>query len=350
MRIDLLDKFEKISILKNLSNMDGVSGDEFKISIYLKNVLKKYTDDIEVDNMGNITACLKKAEAGYLNILLDAHIDQVGMIVTSITEEGFLRVSNIGGLDRKILLSQNVLVHTNRGSLIGTVSSKPPHLLEAKEYDKIPDISDIFIDIGFSKEEAGKFLSIGDRVTFDIEFGELFDGHIFGSALDDRAGVVAILSTLDEICLKNLKCGLSVLFSVQEEVGLRGATTSGFAINPDIAIGVDVTFGSNSEPIEEKCGKVGGGPMVGVAPTLDKSISSEFIEIAKNSEIPHQIEVMNGKTGTNCDAFGLIKSGIRTGLLSIPLKYMHTPVEMVKIDDIENLSQLLKLYIEKKGE
>lgn len=344
-----MNNIEKINILKELSNLNGVSGGENNVSMYISRFLFRYTNDINIDSMGNVIANISKAHDGYKNILLDAHIDQIGMIVTYIDDGGFLKVSNVGGVDRRLLLAQNVIVHTKNGPIHGTISSKPPHLIGEDGDSKSPEISDIAIDIGFSRESAEKIVSLGDRVSFDTKAGELLNGNVFGSALDDRAGAVSILSVIDILKDKSFKCGLTVLFSTQEEVGIRGAKTGGFDISPDIAIAVDVSFGFTPDAVPHKCGKMGGGPMIGIAPTLDNKISKEFIDIADKNNIPYQLEVMSGTTGTNADEFGIIKSGVKVGLLSIPLKYMHTPIEVIQIDDIDNLSKLLSAYILKEG-
>lgn len=337
------------NLLKQLSQVPGVAGEEQAAVEFTTGLLKKYTEDVTINPLGSVIARVKAPQPGAPMILLDAHIDQIGLIVTHIEENGFLRVGNCGGIDRRLLLAQKVTVFGKR-QVTGIIASKPPHLQTGDEAKKVPAIDEIFIDTGFSSEELKGMVFPGDKVRIEGEFLELKHDRVAAPALDDRAGVVAILLALDNLKEKQYPAGVTVVFSTQEETGSAGAATSAFAIDADMAIAVDVSFAHTSDAPEHKCGKMGKGVMIGIAPVLDKQISNRLTEIAKKQEIPYQIEVMSGSTGTNADKISLSGSGVRSGILSIPQKYMHTPVEVVQMDDIQSTARLLAEFVLKAGE
>ncbi|NLZ46831.1 MAG: M42 family metallopeptidase, partial [Clostridiales bacterium] len=276
-------------------------------------------------------------------ILLEAHIDEIGFIVSYITDDGFLMVSNCGGIDRRLLLAQQATIFGSE-TIYGVITSTPPHLEE--DSTTVPKIDQIYIDTGLSKEECEKKVTLGDKVVITNKYAELQGDRLTGKSLDDRSGVAAILLALDMIKGKDLPFNISVLFSAQEETGERGAKIGSFKIKPDYAIVVDVSFALTSDDSEYKCGKLGKGAMIGIAPSLSKKMSKRFIEIAKLNDIPYQVEVMNGTTGTNADVIGVTENGVRTVTISIPLKYMHTPVEVISISDVENTARLIAKFLE----
>ncbi len=330
-----------IEILRKLSDTDGVSGREENVGAIALGMLKAYCTNAEVDNAGNVIGSIETASCEK-RILLDAHIDQVGFIVTAITEEGFIKVGNVGGLDMRIMPAQNVSVHGTR-TLPGVIVSMPPHLSSSEE--KVMDVTDVLIDTGYSKEELSEMVSLGDRITFDTPFMELQGDRIATRSMDDRCGVAAILYALELLKGKKLPCNLSVLFSVQEETGENGAEMAGYNINPDIAIAVDVSFACahNDDPV--KCGKMSAGAMIGVSPTLSEVLSQTLISVAQKENIPWQYEIMNGTTGTNADRFSICRGGAKTCTVSIPLRYMHTPSEIISLSDIENTGKLIAAWI-----
>ena len=330
-----------VKVLKDLTLCAGVSGEEEKAEKSALSYLKKYTADSSI-TQGGVIGTIGKRENGKPHVLLDAHIDQIGFIVTYITDDGFIKFSNCGGIDRRILSAQHVIIH-GKNDIDGVIISTPPHLSDGDS--KVPEISDIYIDTGFEKKELEKIVSLGNKITFKASFSELLDGKVTATALDDRCGVAAILYALDLVKNEELNCSVTTLFSVQEEVGERGAKIAAFDIAPDIALAVDVSFAFTSGEDEEKCGRLGNGCMIGVAPSLDKELSQRFIEISEKEKIPYQVEVMNGMTGTNADQFSVTKGGAKAVTLSIPLKYMHTPVEVIDIDDVKNTGKLIAEYL-----
>lgn len=324
-----------------LADISGVSGDEAKAAELALEMLKEFTDDCYIKN-GNVIGHLG-TKGAKPHILIDAHIDQIGFVVTYITDDGFLKISNCGGIDRRLLLAQQVTI-LGKEPVSGIVCAIPPHL--STDESSVPEMDEICIDIGMTKEQAEKVVSLGDKIVFATSCKKLQGDRITGAALDDRCGVASILRALEIIKDKKIGYELSAMFSTQEELGERGAKIGVFDIDPDIAIAVDVSFALTADDSEIKCGKMGKGCMIGFAPTLDKKLSQQFKVIAEKNNMPYQIEVMNGETGTNADRFSVNKSGVKAVTLSIPLKYMHTPVEVISISDVENTAQLIAAYLQ----
>lgn len=349
------NSMEVKDILYGLTNAYGVSGDENCASALAKKYLKQYTSNIEVDSFNNVIGYIGRHGEGKKTLLLDAHIDEIGMIVTYIDDEGFLKISNCGGVDRRILLASQVIVHSSITGerLVGVITSKPPHLKKGDEGKKPPEIDDISIDVGLSAERARELIALGDRVTIHSESRQLLNDRFCSKAMDDRSGVAAILwaiellsreygGNLDDV---SLPFNLVVLFSSLEEVNTGGATIAAYKINADEALVVDVSFAHTFDAPEHKCGKMGDGAMIGIAPTLDRGLSERLIKLGKEKNIPYQIEVMAGKTSTNADAISISRDGTRACTISIPLRYMHTPIETLQISDIESVSTLIAEYI-----
>lgn len=324
-----------------LADTSGVSGDEKKAAELALEMLKEFTNDCYIKN-GNVIGHFG-TKGAKPHIMIDAHIDQIGFVVTYITDDGFLKISNCGGIDRRLLLAQQVTI-LGKEPVTGIVCAIPPHL--STDENSVTEMDEICIDIGMTKEQAEKLVSLGDKIVFATSCKKLQGDKITGAALDDRCGVASILRALEIINDKKLNYEFTVMFSAQEELGERGAKIGVFDIDPDIALAVDVSFALTADDSEIKCGKMGQGCMIGFAPTLDKELSQQFKMIAEKNNISYQIEVMNGETGTNADRFSVNKSGVKAVTLSIPLKYMHTPVEVISLSDVENTAQLIAAYIQ----
>lgn len=231
-------------ILMELSSAKGVSGEEDEAAKLSLSYLKKYTNDCEIKN-GNVIANFGERKEGKPHILLDAHIDQIGLIVTYITDDGFLQVGNCGGIDRRLLLAQKVSIHGKK-NVTGVICSIPPHLAKNGDDEKVPEFSEIYIGVGMSKAQAEEIISLGDKITFCGEAKELLGNKITGVALDDRAGVAALLYTAELLFGVKTECSFTILFSTQEEIGERGARIAAYEINPDYAVAVDVGFAMSS--------------------------------------------------------------------------------------------------------
>ena len=295
-----------------------------------------------VDALGNI---IGENNGTGRNILLDAHLDCIGMVVTKIEDGGFLRVDRCGGVDIRTLAAHDVEIH-GKETVYGVVTSTPPHL--ANDGGNAADFDTLMIDTGLG-EKAKDIISPGDRVTFRTPYRELLGGNVSGAYFDDKAGVCAILRCLE--ILKENKCNkkVSVLFSAQEETGSSGAMAAGFNTDAQEFISVDVSFAKTASTPKSITATLGGGTMIGIAPVLNNGMYSVLQMIAKQQKIPYQLEVMGGGTGTNADKIAVSRGGKRAALLSIPLKNMHTPVEVVNLEDIEATAQLMAYYIMNNG-
>ncbi|MEE1011107.1 MAG: M20/M25/M40 family metallo-hydrolase [Acutalibacteraceae bacterium] len=328
------------SLLEKLCGAKGVSGAENEAADVVSELLGKYMP-VSVDPLGSVTGT---KGSGKFHILLDAHLDQIGLVVTAIDEDGFLKVAKCGGADIRVLAASEVTVH-GKEKLFGVITSTPPHLVTADDSGKAKGFDDIAVDIGMSKEEAVKYVSLGDRITFNGKFTRLAGNRVSSPSIDDRAGVAAILRCLEILDDKEPDCKISVCFSVQEETGGSGAQTAAFTANADEAIAVDVSFASAPDISSEKYATLGAGAMIGYAPSLDYDMSRKLSDIAEKKNIPNQPEVMGGKTGTNCDEIQVAGKGVRTALISVPLRNMHTAVEVCDLEDIENTARLMAEYI-----
>lgn len=329
-------------ILKKFTGCVGVSGLESKAVAYARKLLAPY-GKVETTALGSVLCRVREAGPGVPHLLLDAHIDEIGLIVTFVDDTGFLRVSGCGGIDRRLLLASLVTVHAQGGPVKGVVCSVPPHLSDGDDKNN-RKVEEIHIDIGYDGARAKQLVRPGDRITFDAQCRELLGGLVSGRAIDDRAGCVALLCALEALNDAEPGCGLTVQFSSLEESGGMGAGTAAYAVEPTHAVAVDVSFGHTPDAPREKCGHIRGGPMVGFAPILSDEMSRTLVRLCEEQKIPYQYEVMSPRTGTNADSIAAVRAGVRTGLVSIPLRYMHMPIETVAVEDIENTGRLLAAY------
>ena len=330
--------------LEALCTTVGVNG-MTPIAVLVKTLLKPYTEDITEDCNGNIFATIPAADANAPVLLLEAHMDEIGFVVTGVEENGFLRVSPCGGVDLRCLAAAPVVVW-GKTALAGVFCSTPPHLLEKAEEEKATPADKLFVDIGMSAAAAKETVRIGDRVSFAENFVVVRDDTLVTSkALDNRAGVAAILYALYLLDMDALPYTLKILFACGEELGCRGATPGAFASDADAAIITDVSFAFTPDAPRALCGDLSHGVMVGISPTLDSQFSDTLQQLAQKNDIPFQLEVVGGKTGTDADAISIAKSGIRCALLSTPLRYMHTPVEMVDLQDVRAVGELMAAFV-----
>ncbi len=335
---------EVAALLEKLCSAKGVSGAENRAAHVASELLGKYMP-VKTDPLGSVMGTVGE---GDVHILLDAHLDQIGLVVTAVDEDGFLKVAKCGGADIRVLAAAEVTVH-GKEDIFGIITSTPPHLSKPEDSGKAKNFDEIAVDIGMKREDALKLVSPGDRITFNGGFSKLLGNRVASPSIDDRAGVAAILRCLEMLENKELNCKLSVLFSVQEETGGSGAQTGAFSACADEAIAVDVSFATAPGISSEKYASLGGGTMIGYAPSLDYGMSRMLSDIAEKNGVPNQPEVMGGKTGTNCDEIQVSGKGVKTALLSIPLRNMHTAVEVCDLEDIENTAKLMAEYIIERG-
>jgi len=298
---------------------------------------------VKTDTLGNIVGY---SDGGGTHILLDAHLDRIGMIVTSVDDCGFVKAAPCGGVDRRVLPAAEVII-LGKEKIFGVVTSTPPHL--SKGGKEVPDFDAFSVDTGFCGDKAKELISAGDRILLISNQRELLGGRISSAALDNRAGVAAILRCLEMLEYKKYDCKLTVLFSVQEETTGGGAKTGSYSSDADESITVDVSFAAAPGVPVEKSAPLGSGVMIGFAPTLNREMSTELARLAADNSIPCSRDVMGGVTGTNAESIAFSKGGKRAALLSIPLRNMHTPVEVCDLADIENTARLMCAYILNKG-
>lgn len=329
------------SALKVLTGKAGVSGDERDASEAAAELLKQYAENVEIDSFGNVTGVISSGDPAAETLMLDAHIDRIGMIVTYIDDAGFIKMGSVGGVDLRVMLAQSVTVH-GKQKIKGVISTLPPHV--SKDHSKVAEIGELAVDVGMSKEQAQRCVSPGDRITIDPEFRELAGSRVSAAAIDDRSGVCAVLAALKMLKNRKLKYNIAVSFSAQEETGERGVKQTAFRIQPDRAIAVDVSFGRTPDSEPQDTAELGSGVMIGFSAALDREMSESLRELAKEKEIPHTIEVMPSATGTNADSISVSGKGVRCCTLSFPIRYMHTPTETMDIRDIEATARLIAEY------
>lgn len=329
------------TVLKDLCMANGVNG-VFDAAKVAESYLRAYTDDIRTDALGNVFGYVPATDPAAPTLLLEAHIDEIGFVVTHIDEQGFVHVSACGGIDNRTLTAAEVVLLTNP-PLNGVFCSTPPHL--AKDDDELPEIPSRGVDVGLSHDQAVEKIPLGTRAVFRPHFDEMPNEKVCAKALDDRAGVAVILRALDIVKGNPLPYNLIASFCVQEEVGCRGSAPAAFATAPDAALVVDVSFAYTPDADKNECGVLGDGVMVGYSPILDRPITEQLVALAKENNIAMQHEVMGSRTGTDADAITIAGKGVPTALLSVPQRYMHTPVEVVSLKDVEATAQLMAAFI-----
>lgn len=326
-------------LLRALCAAPGVSGRETAAALAARELLAPLGQLWETP-LGSL--CCRLPGEGP-TVMLTAHLDQIGLVVSGVTDQGFLRVASCGGVDRRLLPGTFVTVHGEAGMFPASVCSVPPHLKTGD--DTPPKIEDLLVDTGLGSC-AAKSIRPGDVVTFAGPFTELDGDRVSGPGLDDRAGCAAVIRAGE--LLGERGCGASVVLVLasMEEVGSQGAATAAYALDPAAAIAVDVSYGQGPGVEPHRAGQLGGGPMLGWAPILHRGMTRRLSDLARREGIPLQDEVMGGATGTDADGIAKARAGVPTALLSIPLRNMHTPVELVSCADVELTARLLALAVE----
>ena len=339
-----------VETLEKLSNACGVAGREDEVRKIMKDSLKPYVDEISEDKLGNVIG-VKKGRKNAPKVMLAAHMDEIGLFVKTISKEGFLQFAKVGGIDDRILLAQKVIVHTERGPLHGIIGSKPPHIQKEEERKKVLTYDELFIDIGAeSQEEAKKMgVKIGDPVSFDIKFDRIGNDVVVGKAFDDRVGCAVMIDVMK--MLKQTECAVYAVGTVQEEVGLRGATTAAFGIYPDVGIALDVTVAGDVPGVKEVEApiKMRKGPAIEIADMgliTHPKVLRMLVEAAEENNIPYQLET--GLPGsTDAARIALTREGVPSGVISVPTRYIHSPTSLVSLKDMENAVKLTVAAIQK---
>lgn len=332
------------TLLRQLCEVPGVGGQK-AASTRAAELLSGVADTVTVDALGSVIATRKAADPAAPTLLLEAHLDQVGFLVTRVDDKGFVRVAPCGGADRRTLPAAAVTVW-GKSPCVGVFGSVPPHL---SKDGTVPEIPDLGIDVGLSADEARAQIRPGDAVSFAPRFDRLLGSRICAGALDDRAGCAAVIDALRKLKDTPLPCSVTAVLAVREEVGGHGAAAAAFGVRPAAALITDVSFALTPDAAPNECGVLGEGVMLGYSPLLSAPLTRRLADIAKARHIPVQPEVMGGKTGTDADRITAAGAGVPCALLSIPLRYMHTPAEVADLTDIQAVSDLMAAFVTEGG-
>ncbi len=338
-----------LGFLKTLLETPSPSGYEGGVQRFVRDYVKDFADEVRTDLHGNVIVV--KNPAAPLRVMLAGHCDQIGLIVQHVDDDGFLYIQQIGGWDPQVLIGQRMTVWTDAGPVFGVIGRKPIHLLTEEERKQVPKMKDLWLDIGAAnKEEALKAVRIGDAVTVELGFHELRNNLAVSPAMDDKAGCWVVIEALRRACRGGkLTCGLYAVSTVQEETGLRGARTSAFGIDPQVGVAVDVTHATDCPTVEKKEEgdvRLGKGPVIHRGPNMNHKVVQRLIQAADENQIPYQLAACGKATGTDANAIQVNRAGVATGLVSIPNRYMHSPVEMISLDDLDRAADLLARFAE----
>jgi endoglucanase len=336
---------QSFEFLKRLMNTIGPSGYEQESARVWMTEAKTFTDEVWGDQHGNAYAVVNKG--GGPRVMLAGHLDEIGLLITHIDDNGFLYFTGIGGWDPQVLAGQRIWISTKNGRINGAIGKKPIHLMEDKDRSNAVKLDGLWIDIGAKdKEEALKMVSIGDPAVIAYGFEELPNGLAMARGFDDRVGAFVVLEAARMLSAMNPSAEVYAVGTVQEEIGLRGATTSAYRIDPKAGIAVDVDFATDFPTMDgekKKSGdvKMGGGPSVTRGANINPKMHDLMIAAADENGIPYQVKAYARGTGTDANAMQLSRSGIATGLIGVPNRYMHTPCEIVHLEDLENCWKMI---------
>jgi putative aminopeptidase FrvX len=332
-----------LEFLRALLNSPSPSGYERPIQNVVRQFVEPFAAPVTTDWHGNVIAAVNPD--GRPRIMLAGHCDQIGLMVKHIDDKGFLRVTAIGGWDIQMLLGQKLRVWTAKGPVIGVIARKPIHLLAQEERKSVPEIKDLWIDIGAaSGDEAREAVSVGDPVTLELSFETLRNDIVAGPGMDNRVGVWVVMQALKRARAQNPQASVFGVSTVQEEIGLRGAQTSAFTVAPQIAIAVDVTHATDCPTIDEnQFGRVklGKGPVLYRGPNVNPVVFERLMELAKRNDIPVQPNGISVPASNDANVLQISRGGTATGIVAIPNRYMHSPVEMVSLTDLEHAANLI---------
>ncbi len=331
--------------LKRLTDAPSPSGFEQPAQRVWRAHVEPHVDELHTDVMGNSWGVLRGADRP--RVMLAGHVDEIGLMVQYIDDQGFLYFAPIGGVDAHLLPGQRVRVHGREGAVTGVIGRKPIHLLEHDERSKVAKIKDLCIDIGAAgRDEAEARVAVGDPVTFAFELERLGGDRVASRGLDDKMGSFVVAEALRRLAERkpDLGCTVYGVSTVQEEVGLRGARTSAFGIDPDVGICVEVTFATDHPGVDKKAVgdvQVGKGPVLSRGANINPRLFDLLVDTARDEGIPVQFEAAPRATGTDANVMQLTRAGVATALVEVPLRYMHTPSEVLSLSDLEHAIQLL---------
>ncbi len=332
--------------LEDLLTTPGVSGYEQPVQAVVRAYVSNFADEVRTDLHGNVIATANPG--AQVRLMFDAHCDQLGMLVSHIDDNGFVYFQTVGGWDAQQLIGQRVVVWSAGGAVSGVISRKAVHLLTADEKKSAVDPKDMWIDIGAKdRDDAESVVGIADAVTVEMGMRDLRNGLVSAPALDDRSGVWVVVEAMRQAIEGGIECSLSVASTVQEEIGLRGARTAAHGIDPHVAIAVDVTHATDCPTIDKRQrGSIdlGGGPVVLRGPNVNPRVGDRLEEIADERGIAYQRAALGRSAPNDANALQVTRSGVATGLVQIPNRYMHSAVETVSLPDLEATASLLAAF------
>ena len=331
--------------LKALLLAPSPAGYEQPVQAVVREYVKEFADEVKTDVHGNVI--VGRNIAAPTRVLLAGHCDQIGLVVTYIDDNGFIYTLPVGGWDPQQLIGQRMTIWTKTGPVAGVIARKPIHLLNTDERGKVVKLEEMWIDIGaIDKADAASVVRIGDPVTFELGYQEMRNGLANAPGMDNITGVWVVIEALRRA--GSLNVAAYAVSTVQEEIGLRGAQTSTFGVDPLIGIAVDVTHATDCPTIDKRQEgevKLGGGPVIERGPNVNPHLFDRLVETAVAAEMPHQIVAHNRGTGTDANAIQLVRAGVVTGLISIPNRYMHSRVETIALKDIDQAADLLAAFL-----
>ena len=328
--------------LERLCTCTAPSGFEGPAAAVAAELLRPLVDEVSIDRMGNVLGVRRSRTPNAPKLLLDAHLDEIGLIVTGV-EDGFLRFRSIGGVDPRMLPGRELVVLTDP-PLRGLVACPAG----GDEGKSVP-LNELYVDVGLSQEEAERAVPVGTPMVYRAGCFPLGEDQMCGKSMDDRACFVTLLRAAELLRDKELDVELHIMGSTREEVSGAGAVVGTWAVAPDFCVAVDVTHGKTPDGPADKTFELGGGPAIGVGPNMTRWMTERMIDKAREHGIPYQLEIMSGHTGTNGWEMQISREGVATSVLSLPLKYMHTPVETLSLADMEGVAQLLAAFVEHLG-
>ena len=339
---------EVVPLLKELSEAEGIAGFEGPVRELVRRNWEPFVDEIHEGKLGSLIA-LKRGTAPEPRpkLMFAAHMDEIGLMVTDI-EKGFLRVTRVGGADPRVLLGLEVTVHGRR-DLPGVVATRPPHVLPPQERKKAVPFDKLFVDVGLSEEKVSQLVSVGDLISIRRELSELKNRRVSGKALDDRAGVAVVTVALERLQRVQHAWDVFAVATAQEETGLKGAIAAAYGVAPDAAIALDVTFGEQSDVSKSDALPLGKGPSIAIGPNFHPKLVERLKKVAEDREIPYHVDPIPGRSGTDAWAIQVTREGVPTALISVPLRYMHQPVETLAVEDVERAGRLLAAFVADSG-
>jgi putative aminopeptidase FrvX len=339
---------QSLEFLKTIVNAPSPSGYEEHAAKAYRDYTTPLADEVRTDSHGNVFAILNPKAS--TRIMLSGHLDEIGFLVKYVSDDGLIYFTKVGGHDTMIAVGQHVWIH-GKTRVPGVIGRKPIHLMSSDDRTKVPEFSDLWIDVGAtSKAQVMEQISLGDVVTYTAEFRELMTDRAAARGFDNKVGAFVVAEALRHLKedggLHN-DVGVYATGTVQEEVGLRGATTASFSIDAKTGIAVDVTFSTDYPSVpKEKWGDahIGGGPLVTRGANINPIVFGMLRNAAEEDGIPYQVEVEGGRSGTDAEAMQISRGGMATGLLGVPIRYMHTPCEFLSLTDVENCAKLMAAY------